>query len=88
MIAYGYSQTGGLLRTSTATHANSTGGLAFDGALYGGAGGFCLDPTLVRSGFPCGDGPVSDGGKVIAFNGEGDASGSAIASAGRPPTTA
>ena len=56
-------------------HANRSGGvLAFDGALYGGAGGTCLDPTQGSlSAFACGDGPVSDGGKVIAFNGEGDA---------------
>ena len=74
VVAYGYSNTGGLLREFYRSHANSSGGLAFDGALYGGAGGFCLDPAVSgSSGFLCGDGPVSDGGKVIAFNGEGDA---------------
>ncbi len=52
-------------------HANRVGGLAFDGAIWGGAGGICLDPASA-SYVLCDDGPVSDGGKVIAFNGEGD----------------
>jgi hypothetical protein len=74
VIAYGYSQTASLLRNFYRSHANSNGGLAFDGALYGGAGGGCLDTTQGSlSFFACGDGAVSDGGKVIAFNGEGDA---------------
>lgn len=74
VIAFGYSQTGGLLRNFYRTQANSSGGLAFDGALYGGANGNCLDPSLGNSlgSFLCGDGPVSDGGKVIAFNSELD----------------
>ena len=71
VIAYGFSQSASLLRGFYRAHANSTGGLAFDGALYGGAGGSCLDPA---SGFYlCDDGPVSDGGKVIAFSSETDA---------------
>ena len=68
VIAYGFSQTGELLRAFYRAHANSTGGrLAFDGALYGGSFGLCFDAVAE---FPCGDGPVSDGGKVIAFNTE------------------
>ena len=74
VVAYGFSQTGSLLRAFYRDHANSTGGLAFDGALYGGADGYCNDPTLGSFGaYPCGDGPVSDGGKVIAFSPEADA---------------
>jgi hypothetical protein len=74
VVAYGFSQTGNLLRAFYRDHANSTGGLAFDGALYGGAEGYCSDTALGSFGvYPCGDGPVSDGGKVIAFSSETDA---------------
>jgi hypothetical protein len=75
VIAYGMSQTAGVLRHFYREHANSTGGLAFDGALYSGAAGRCLDPALGSFGtsFLCGDGPVSDGGKVIALSSETDA---------------
>ncbi len=84
VVAYGYSQTGGVLRSFYRSHANTSGGLAFDGALYGGAGGGCIDPGLGSlSGFLCADGPVSDGGKVIAFNGEGDAEASGYGERGQ-----
>jgi alpha/beta hydrolase family protein len=74
VVAYGFSQSGNLLRAFYRDHANSTGGLAFDGALYGGAEGYCSDTALGSFGvYPCGDGPVSDGGKVIAFSSETDA---------------
>jgi hypothetical protein len=70
VIAYGYSQTGGLLRGFYHAHQNTNGGLAFDGALYGSAAGGCTEPPLPR--FIC-SGTVSDGGKVIAFSTETDA---------------
>jgi hypothetical protein len=74
IIAYGQSQTARLLRNFYRQHANSSGGLAFDGALYVSARGSCADPALGSlSNFRCGDGPVSDGGKVIALSSETDA---------------
>ena len=72
VIAYGYSQSASLLRGFYHEHANSAGGLAFDGALYGGAEGACFDPASYLY-LVCVDGPVSDGGKVIAFSSETDA---------------
>jgi Alpha/beta hydrolase domain len=75
VVAYGFSQTGALLRGFYHEHANSVDGLlAFDGSLFGGASGGCLDPGLGSlGGYACGDGPVSDGGKVIAYSSETDA---------------
>jgi hypothetical protein len=70
VIAYGYSQTGGVVRGFYHSHQNTNGGLAFDGALYGAADGGCAEPPLPR--FNC-SGTVSDGGKVIAFGTETDA---------------
>jgi hypothetical protein len=70
VIAYGYSQTGGVVRGFYHSHQNTIGGLTFDGALYGAADGGCSEPPLPR--FIC-SGPVSDGGKVIAFATETDA---------------
>jgi hypothetical protein len=73
VIAYGYSQTGALLRGWYANHLNTAAGtMTFDGAIIGAAGGGCYDVTK-HSGGPCPEGPVSDGGKTIAFNTEGDA---------------
>ena len=73
VVAYGFSQTGRLLRGFYRSHQNTTGGqLAFDGALYGGADGNCLEPPLAA--YVC-SGTVSDGGKVIAFATETDAQG-------------
>jgi hypothetical protein len=73
VIAYGFSQTGALLRGFYHSQQNTTGGqLAFDGALYGGADGRCTEPPLPA--FIC-SGTVSDGGKVIAFATETDAQG-------------
>jgi len=71
VIAYGYSQTGGLLRGWYANHLNkATGSQTFDGAILGAAGGYCYDvPKDTWN--PC-EGPVSDGGKTVAFNTEGD----------------
>jgi hypothetical protein len=68
VVAYGYAQTGILLRGLFHSHQNTVGGgLAFDGALYGEASGRCMEPPTPR--FVC-SGPVSDGGKVIAFGTE------------------
>jgi hypothetical protein len=73
VVAYGFSQTGALLRGFYHSHQNTTGGqLAFDGALYGGADGRCTEPPLAT--YIC-SGTVSDGGKVIAFATETDAQG-------------
>jgi hypothetical protein len=73
VVAYGFSQTGALLRGFYHAHQNTTGGqLAFDGALYGGADGRCTEPPLAA--YIC-SGTVSDGGKVIAFATETDAQG-------------
>jgi hypothetical protein len=71
VIAYGYSQTGGILRGFYHSHQNTVGGgLAFDGALYGAAAGGCNEPPVPR--YIC-SGPVTDGGKVIAYSTETDA---------------
>jgi hypothetical protein len=71
VIAYGYSQTGGLLRGWYAKHLNtSEGEQAFDGALLGAAGGYCYD--MPKDAWSACEGPVSDGGKTIALNTEGD----------------
>jgi hypothetical protein len=69
VVAYGFSQTGRLLRGFYHSHQNTIGRLAFDGALYGGADGGCFEPPLA---YIC-NGTVSDGGKVIAFATETDA---------------
>jgi hypothetical protein len=59
IIAYGYSQTGGLLRGWYFDHLNGeTGTPAFNGGLVGGAAGRC------RASKTCG-GALADGGKVI-----------------------
>jgi hypothetical protein len=69
VVAYGFSQTGRLLRGVYHSHQNTAGGLAFDGALYGGAQAGCFEPPLA---YIC-NGTFSDGGKVIAFATETDA---------------
>lgn len=71
VIAYGYSQTGRILRGFYFRRLNtSKGDTTFDGALIGGTRGLCgyLDPP---SSHGC-EGALSDGGKVIAINTEGD----------------
>jgi hypothetical protein len=71
VIAYGYSQSGALLRGWYANHLNTAAGpQTFDGAILGAAGGFCYD--LPKDAWNSCEGPVSDGGKTIAFNTEGD----------------
>ena len=71
VVAYGYSQTGSLLRGWYTDHLNSRNGvLTFDGALVAGASGFCkrLDPP---GGAVC-EGPLADGGKAIVLSTETD----------------
>ncbi|MDP9130673.1 MAG: alpha/beta hydrolase domain-containing protein [Candidatus Binatota bacterium] len=72
VIAYGFSQSGALLRHWYAKHLNTAGGVqTFDGAILGAATGYCRN--LATGGEnPC-SGPVADGGKTISFNTEGDA---------------
>ncbi len=80
VIAYGYSQSGMVLRGFYFRRLNtSKGDLTFDGALIVGARGLCrhLDRPLPFTGPPRGgpsrcDGVLSDGGKVIAINPETD----------------
>ena len=83
IVAYGYSQTGGLLRGWYFDHLNTQGGTAvFDGALVAAAGGACLD--LVTGWKDCG-GPLADGGKVIVLSTETDAELGGYAERGEHP---
>jgi hypothetical protein len=71
VVAYGYSQTGSLLRGWYAEKLNQAeGSPTFDGALIGGAGGYCRD--LDPPGSALCAGPVGDGGKVISLLPETD----------------
>jgi hypothetical protein len=71
VIAYGYSQTGSLLRGFFHTgQSTAGGGLAFDGALYGAATGGCQEPPAPT--FAC-PGTFTDGAKVITYATETDA---------------
>ena len=72
VVAFGFSQTGAFLRDFSMNHHNSAGGdLVFDGAIVGGAGGGCFG--LDKMAFTGCEGPLADGGKVIAVLAEGDA---------------
>lgn len=72
VVAYGYSQTGSMLRGWYAEHLNTRGGEpTFDGALVAGAAGFCKD--LDPPGDAICEGPLADGGKVIVVSTEADA---------------
>ena len=72
IVAYGYSQTGALLRGWYFDHRNTQGGsLAFDGALIAGAGGWCEDLGNPNEGKNC-PGGLADGGKVIVLSSETD----------------
>jgi hypothetical protein len=71
VIAYGYSQTGTLLRGFFHAGQNTVGGgLAFEGALYGTASGGCTEPPAPI--FAC-PGTFTDAAKVIAFGTETEA---------------
>jgi hypothetical protein len=84
IVAYGFSQTGGLLRGWYFDHLNNQGGApAFDGALIGGAGGACYD--LNTSEWKGCDGAVADGGKVISLLPETDVEWGGYAERGEHP---
>jgi hypothetical protein len=71
VVAYGYSQTGSLLRGWFREKLNQVDGApAFDAALIGVPGGFCkdLDPEADTV---C-EGPISDGAKLVVVNTETD----------------
>lgn len=71
VVAYGYSQTGALLRGWYFDHLNTQGGTpVFDGALVAGASGWCKD--LATSGGKDCPGVLADGGKVIVLLPETD----------------
>ena len=71
-VAYGYSQTGSLLRGWYAEKLNRAGGSpTFDGALIGAAEGWCRD--LDPPGAALCPGVLSDGGKVMVLSTETDA---------------
>ncbi len=70
-IAYGYSQTGALLRGWYVNHMNSQDGTAaFDGGIVAGASGGCQGPS---SGWWLCEGAIVDGGKIISLSTETDA---------------
>lgn len=72
VVAYGYSQTGSLLRGWYADHHNSQDGeLVFDGGLVAGASGGCRD--LQKSEWRVCEGAIADSGKVISLSPESDA---------------
>ena len=71
VIAYGYSQTGALLRGWYFDHHNNQdGALVFDGGLVAGASGGCRDPA---SNWQICEGAIADGGKIISLSTETDA---------------
>jgi hypothetical protein len=71
VLAYGFSQTGSLLRKWYSGHMNRPDGVVvFDGALIGGADGACFD--LATHDWPACEGTLSDGGKVLDFSTEFD----------------
>jgi hypothetical protein len=85
IIAYGFSQTGALLRGWYFDHLNTQGGTpTFDGALVGGAGGWCKELANPEGGKGC-DGPLADGGKVIVLLPETDVEAGGYAERGEHP---
>jgi hypothetical protein len=84
VIAYGYSQSGSILRGFYFQRLNTLkGDLTFDGALIAGARGVCryLDPPGSAG---CA-GALADGGKVIAINPEPDVEWSGFDARGETP---
>ena len=72
LIAYGYSQTGSLLRGWYVDQHNSQdGSLVFDGGLVAGASGGCRN--LQTSEWKVCEGAITGSGKVISLSPEGDA---------------
>jgi hypothetical protein len=71
VVAYGYSQTGSLLRGWFTEKLNQVEGApTFDAALIGVPGGFCKD--LEPEADTLCEGPISDGAKLIVVNTETD----------------
>jgi Alpha/beta hydrolase domain len=71
VVAYGYSQSGSLLRGWFYDHLNSGGGRpAFDGALVAGAAGGCRD-LKTGKGKTC-PGALAGGGKIIVLSTQTD----------------
>ena len=86
IIAYGYSQTGGLLREWYLEHHNKQGdALVFDGAVVAEAGGGCYNIEKLGYKDCSRTGGLSDGGKVIAISTETDAQWGADAERGDNP---
>jgi len=83
-IAYGFSQTGGLLRGWFFDGHNMEGGArAFDGGIPAGASAWCTD-LANDDGKPC-PGPVADGAKVISLLSEGDVEWGGVDERGESP---
>lgn len=83
-VAYGFSQTGGLLRGWFFDHLNTADGApAFDGGISAGASGWCTD-LANDDGKPC-PGPVADGAKVISLLSEGDVEWGGVDERGESP---
>lgn len=71
VIAYGYSQTGSILRGWYVDgHNAQDGALVFDGGLVAGAGGGCQG---LETAWKICEGAITNGGKVISLSSEGDA---------------
>jgi hypothetical protein len=84
IIAYGYSQSGEVLRAWYRNHLNrQTGSNIFDGSLIGGAMGSCWVMEK-RDDISC-EGALDDGGKVIALITETDAEWGGDAERGETP---
>jgi Alpha/beta hydrolase domain len=74
VVAYGFSQSAGLLRGWYFRRLNTQkGDPTFDGALIAGAGGYCMELMAQKDAnwAQCG-GALADGGKVIVISTEGD----------------
>ena len=82
VVAAGYSSSTNLLRDFYSHGENSRQGLAFDGALFAGSSGLCMNPATPDIAYVCG-GVVSDGGKVLVVNTEWDVEFAGFAERGR-----
>lgn len=71
VIAYGYSQTGAVLRGWYVDHHNTQdGAVVFDGGLVAGASGGCQG---LQTEWKICEGAITDGGKIISLSTESDA---------------
>jgi Alpha/beta hydrolase domain len=82
VVAAGYSSSTNLLRDFYLNGENSRRGLAFDGALFAGSSGQCMNPATPAIAYACG-GVVSDGGNVLVVNTETDVEFAGFAERGR-----